>query len=40
MCGVRGHGVSGRGRTLDAYMDVILSLFDFSGVLVGFGEGV
>ncbi len=21
-------------------MDVILSLFDFSGVLVGFGEGV
>lgn len=27
-------------RTLDANMDVILRLFGFSGILVGFGEGV
>ena len=27
-------------RTLDADMDVILRLFGFSGILVGFGEGV
>jgi hypothetical protein len=26
--------------TLNAYMDVILRLLGFSGILVGFGEGV
>lgn len=37
---VESKGKKKKKRTLNAYMDVILSLFDFSGVLVGFGEGV
>ncbi len=30
----------GKERTLNANMDVVLDLFDITGVVVGFGEGV
>lgn len=38
--GDSGRSDVGKQLTLNAYMDIILRLLGFSGVLVGFGEGV